>query len=455
MEFEKKIADYIRRHSLLSPGDSVVVGLSGGADSVALLAVLSALGYKCIAAHCNFNLRGDESLRDREHAIAIADKLATESRVIDFDTEAYRQGTGESIEMACRSLRYRWFEQLRAASEATAIAVGHHREDNVETAMLNMLRGTGIAGMAGIAPKAGYIVRPLLEATRREICQYLQQRGLQWVDDSSNTSNDYKRNRLRNVVLPTVAHEFGTESMASLAASVGNVRQNYELYRTLVADALAAFTDGNRLNVAALLERYGRDNGTMLLIEYLRPHGFAADVAYNIVTAVTCGHTGLQFTGTQGNTAMLDRGILTLGCAMPRPQGDMVAEIHPDRMSSVDVPQVGICISIEQHDAADFIRPHRPDASVLYLDAAITADGTPLTLRHWRHGDRIQPFGARFTTLVSDIFSDAKLSADEKQRALLLCHGDTILWVVGLKNSSHYPVTHQTRRYFRLKASDL
>ena len=267
MEFEKKIEGYIRRHSLLTPGDCVVVGLSGGADSVALLAVLSALGYKCIAAHCNFNLRGDESLRDRDHAIAIADNLAAESRVIDFDTEAYRQGTGESIEIACRSLRYRWFEQLRVRHNAVAIAVGHHREDNVETAMLNMLRGTGIAGMAGIAPKSGHIVRPLLEVTRPEICRYLQQRGLHWVDDSSNASNDYKRNRLRNVVLPTVAREFGPESMASLAASVGNVRQNYELYRTLVDDALAVFGDASRLDVTALLKRYGHDNGTMLLVE--------------------------------------------------------------------------------------------------------------------------------------------------------------------------------------------
>lgn len=455
MEFEKKIEGYIRRHSLLTPGDCVVVGLSGGADSVALLAVLSALGYKCIAAHCNFNLRGDESLRDRDHAIAIADNLAAESRVIDFDTEAYRQGTGESIEMACRSLRYRWFEQLRVLHNAVAIAVGHHREDNVETAMLNMLRGTGIAGMAGIAPKSGHIVRPLLEVTRPEICRYLQQRGLHWVDDSSNASNDYKRNRLRNVVLPTVAREFGPESMASLAASVGNVRQNYELYRTLVDDALAVFGDASRLDVTALLKRYGHDNGTMLLVEYLRPHGFVADVAYNIVTAVTQRHTGLQFIGTQKNTAMLDRGILTIGGANPQPEGDTVAEIHPNRISTVDVPQVGISISIEEHDAADFIRPRRPDASVLYLDAAITSDDTPLTLRHWRHGDRIKPFGAPFTTLVSDIFSDAKLSANEKQRVLLLCHGDTILWVVGLKNSSHYPVTNQTQRYFRLKATNM
>lgn len=451
MEFEKKIEGYIRRHSLLSPGDCVVVGLSGGADSVALLAVLSALEYRCIAAHCNFNLRGRESLRDREHAIEIACKIASEYQVIDFDTEAYRQGTGESIEMACRSLRYRWFEQLRIRYNAVAIAVGHHREDNVETAMLNMLRGTGIAGIAGIAPKSGHVVRPLLDVTRSEICQYLQLRGLQWVDDSSNASNDYKRNRLRNVVLPAVAHEFGPESMASLAASVNNIRQNYELYRTLVADALAAFTDDTRLNVAALLERYGYDNGTMLLIEYLRLHGFAADVAYNIVTAVTRGHTGLQFTGTQTHTATLDRGILSLGSALTQPEGDIAVEIHPDRMSIVDVPQAGIRIAIEEHDAADFIRPRRPDASVVYIDAAIASDGIPLTLRHWRHGDRIRPFGARFTTLVSDIFSDAKLSGDEKRRTLLLCHGDTVLWVVGLKTSAHYPVTAKTQRYFRLK----
>ncbi len=451
MDFEKKIEGYIRSHSLLSPGDSVVVGLSGGADSVALLAVLSALGYRCIATHCNFNLRGSESMRDRKHAIAIAASLATESRVIDFDTEEYRQGTGESIEMACRSLRYQWFEQLRDASGVSAIAVGHHREDNVETAMLNMLRGTGIAGMAGIAPKAGHIVRPLLDVTRQEICQYLQQRGLRWVDDSSNASNDYKRNRLRNVVLPTVAREFGPGAMSSLAASVCNVRQNYGLYKALVADTLASFGDAARLDVAALLERYGRDNGTMLLAEYLRPLGFVADVAHNIAAAVTSGHTGLRFVGTQESAAMLDRGILTIGDAAPSGDGCIVAEVRLGTTEEVCVPGTRLRIRIEEHDAADFVRPKRPDASVLYLDAAIADTGGPLVLRHWRHGDRIQPFGARFTTLVSDIFSDAKLSMDEKRKTLLLCRGETVLWVAGLKTSAHYPVSAKTYRYFRLQ----
>ena len=451
MEFEKKIKGYIRRHSLLSPGDCVVVGLSGGADSVALLAVLSALGYRCIAAHCNFNLRGRESLRDREYAIEVAGNLASEYQVIDFDTEAYRQGTGESIEMACRSLRYRWFEQLRIRYNAVAIAVGHHREDNVETAMLNMLRGTGIAGMAGIAPKSGHILRPLLDVTRSEICQYLQLRGLQWVDDSSNASNDYKRNRLRNVVLPVVAHEFGPGSMDTLAVSVSNVRRNYDLYRTLVADALGAFKDDTHLNVAAILERYGHDNGTMLLVEYLRPHGFVADVAYNIVTAVTHGHTGLCFVGTQESAAKLDRGILTIGDAAPLGDGSVVAEVLIGITQEVYLPRTGQRIRIENFDAANFARPKRPDASILYLDAAIADDDEPLVLRHWRHGDRIQPFGARFTTLVSDIFSDAKLSRDEKRKTLLLCRGKTVLWVAGVKTSAHYPVTAKTYRYFRLQ----
>ncbi len=453
MEFEKKIAAYIQRHSLLSPDDRIIVGLSGGADSVALLAVLSALSYKCIAAHCNFNLRGAESLRDREHATEIADKLASEYQVIDFNTEAYRRGTGQSIEMACRSLRYRWFEQLRVQYNAAAIAVGHHREDNVETAMLNMLRGTGIAGMAGIAPKSGHVVRPLLDVTRSEICRYLQQRCLQWVDDSSNASNDYKRNRLRNIVLPTIAREFGSKSMDTLAVSVSNVRRNYDLYRTLVTDALAAFGDASRLDVTALLERYGHDNGTMLLIEYLRPRGFAADVAYNIATAVTSGHTGLQFVGIQGNTIRLDRGILTPGSDMAQPDDDTIAEVRLGATDKLEATEAGIHLIITEHDVADFVRPRRPDASVLYLDAAIISDDIPLTLRHWRHGDRIQPFGARFTTLVSDIFSDAKLSAEQKRDTLLLCHGDTILWVIGLKTSAHFAVTPKTRRYFRLQAS--
>lgn len=446
MDFEKSVANYIRRHVLIESGARVLVGVSGGADSVALLAVLSALGYDCVAAHCNFNLRGEESLRDRAHAVDVASRLAGEYYVTDFDTEAYRRGSGESVEMACRTLRYRWFEDLCREHHIDCIAVGHHCEDNVETALLNMLRGSGIAGVAGIAPRNGRVVRPLLGMTREQICDYLRQRGLTWVDDSSNASNDYKRNRLRNVVLPMIAHEFPPRAMDRLVATVANVRENYELYRRLVDDALSAFVTGNALDVNALCGRYDAANARMLLVEYLRPYGFDADVARNVLAAVGRGHTGLRFVGTQDYEAALDRGILVVDKALPA-DDERRYEVRLD--ADIVAP---IAIRVERHAIGDFVRPKGRDASVLYLDAAVLQSDTPLTLRRWRSGDRIKPFGAGFTTLVSDIFSDAKLSREAKRRVWLLCQGDKVLWVIGYKASAHYPVTAATTEYLRLEA---
>ena len=189
--FEQKTANFIREADLLkADGSNVIVAISGGADSVALLAVLKSLGYNCIAAHCNFHLRGEESCRDERHVEAICSKLDVTLEKTDFDVPKRMAETGESLEMACRSLRYEWFETLREKYSAQALATGHHREDNVETMLLNLLRGTGIAGAAGISAQNAGRVRPLLRFSKSEITEYLHRRGLDYVTDSSNLVSD-------------------------------------------------------------------------------------------------------------------------------------------------------------------------------------------------------------------------------------------------------------------------
>ncbi|MCM1096190.1 MAG: tRNA lysidine(34) synthetase TilS, partial [Terasakiella sp.] len=196
------MTNFIDRHRLLSPGDTVVVGCSGGADSVALLCVLHALGYRCVAAHCNYHLRGEESNRDMRHVEALAGRLGVDLCVRDFDVDARRASTGESLEMACRELRYGWFDELADRERAAAVAVAHHREDQAETFFLNLLRGTGLRGLGGMAPRRGRVVRPLLDCTRAEIESYIHALGECWVDDSTNAGCDFARNRLRHRLLP-------------------------------------------------------------------------------------------------------------------------------------------------------------------------------------------------------------------------------------------------------------
>ena len=169
---------YIEKYRLLTENRPVLVGVSGGADSIALLTILVESGYSCIAAHCNFHLRGDESLRDEQFVREYARKLDVPFLMTDFDTRKYAADRHLSIEMAARELRYGWFEEQRAATGAQAVAVAHHRDDSVETLLMNLVRGTGIRGMSGIRPKNGFVVRPLLAVSRDDILEWLARRGL-------------------------------------------------------------------------------------------------------------------------------------------------------------------------------------------------------------------------------------------------------------------------------------
>ena len=167
--FEEKTLRYIHRHMPAVANGKILAAVSGGADSVALLRVLAALGCNCIAAHCNFHLRGDEADRDEAFVRKLCLDIDIELRCTDFDVEAYKKSHGVSTEMACRELRYEWFERQRAALGCSVIAVAHHRDDNIETFFLNLVRGSGITGLAGIKPCNGKIVRPLLGSSRDEI----------------------------------------------------------------------------------------------------------------------------------------------------------------------------------------------------------------------------------------------------------------------------------------------
>ena len=184
--FEEKVAVYISENRLFDIGSRVLVTVSGGADSVALLCLLNGLGYDCVAAHCNFHLRGEESMRDERFVRALCGKLGVECVVRDFDVPAYMAEHKVSMEMACRELRYGWFEEVRESSGCAVIAVAHHSDDSVETFFLNMLRGCGIAGLAGIKPVNGRIVRPFLCVSRADIEEYLQEIRQDYIVDSTN-----------------------------------------------------------------------------------------------------------------------------------------------------------------------------------------------------------------------------------------------------------------------------
>lgn len=249
--FCAKVARTVREHQLLEAEDKILVALSGGADSVALLRVLLKLGYRCEAVHCNFRLRGEESERDEAFVRSLCRKQKVLLHVKVFDTVAYAEEKGVSIEMAARELRYDYFETLRKEWRYDKIAVAHHRNDNAETLMLNLIRGTGLKGLTGIHHRNGFVVRPLLDSGREEIERFLADEGLDFVTDSTNLETDAVRNKIRLDILPQM-RAINPSLFTTMQGMMSRLNDAYALYSSAVETAKKKVFSGKRINMEAL-----------------------------------------------------------------------------------------------------------------------------------------------------------------------------------------------------------
>lgn len=420
-----KVKRFIERNSLLSnDGSPIIVGLSGGADSVALASVLSELGYTIICAHCNFHLRGEESDRDCRHAQTIAEMLSARFETIDFDTVTYSHQNSISIEEACRNLRYEWFSNLMQKWNAQAIAVGHNRNDNVETFLFNLQRGTGLRGLRGIQPiNDRNVVRPLLALWRKEIEEYLIGCCIPFIVDSSNNTNDFSRNKLRNEVIPKYIESF-PNAMNGISETIDHLSEAENIYQQFVEEKRHRYmeTDGI-VNIKELIAN--ERMASLLIYEWFNADGLTRSQANAIINAAS----GSVFKAKRSKW-LVDRGMLL-------PIIDSKSRKNPDTLLSI------------QEIAAE-ITSFDNNPNVVYFDASVL-DGEPLIVRFWEIGDRIQPFGMTGSKKISDIFNDAKISCIDKHNIPLLCKGETILWVAGLRRSSHFTVDPDCRKIVRVE----
>lgn len=437
-----RIADYIVRKQLLPDGARVMVGLSGGADSVALLSVLVRLGYDCVACHCNFMLRGDESIRDRHHAAMVARKLQVPFVETQFDTVTYARERGVSIEMAARELRYEWFERVRKEHDAHAVAVAHHRDDNVETLLLNLVRGTGIAGVTGMSPRNGYIVRPLLCVSREELLQYLSEEGIEYVTDSTNLEAIYTRNKIRLEVLPLL-REINPAVDACMERTIENLRDAEQFYREAI-DAwrrrVSVWHDDELYIDMQLLHTSPAPR--TLLHEIVSPLGFVAEQVADMVRVGE--QSGRQF------LSATHRAVTHRKYMIVHPLRDLEADDVLATWSEDDVAeQSGITIEWHEREGFEIIRDRRV--------ACMDADKVrfPLMLRRWRKGDSFVPFGMKGRKKVSDYFADCKYSLVDKEKALILCDAEKILWIVDERTDNTARITNATTRVLVVRHSSL
>ncbi len=293
------IQKYITRHNLLDKDQGVIVGLSGGADSILLIRCLAALRYRCIAVHCNFHLRGEESMRDEQFVREFCTKWNIPLIVKDFDTVAYAEENRKSMELAARELRYNYFETVRKERDASCIAVAHHRDDNIETFLWNMVRGTGIRGIRGMLPKNGNIIRPLLCISRQDILDELSAMHQDYVTDSSNLQDDVTRNKIRLNILPLL-RELNNGADSNIATMMENMQEVWNIYSHFIRQsqqrAIRYNDDGTFVIDLSLLDS---DNPSpiTLLYETLFPIGFTRPQIEDMLTA----GSGTSFTSSTIN----------------------------------------------------------------------------------------------------------------------------------------------------------
>lgn len=412
----QKLTNFIEKHQLFGKNDKVLVALSGGADSVALLRILLNEGYLCEAAHCNFHLRGEESDRDEEFVRMLCQKLDVKLHINHFQTADIAAERKISIEMAARDLRYEWFEQVRRESKAKVIAVAHHQDDNVETMLLNLLRGSGLQGLLGIRPKNGYVVRPLLAFSRQELLDYLKTLQQDYVTDSTNLQDDFTRNKIRLQLLPLM-EEINPATRKHLLATAKHLEGVARIYDKEIEEAIKrVYTDG-KIHIPTLQAEVSPE---AVLYELLRDKSFNQHQLADILKA-TEGQSGKQFFSEKW-MVLKDRDWLII---------NELKEQQPPQLSY-------------QEMIRDSHFHWTTDKHIAYLDADKIKD--ELYLRKWQEGDWFVPLGMKGKKLVSDYLTDRKFSRIEKEQQYVLCHQNDIVWLVGERIDQRYCITDSTKR---------
>ena len=506
--FVNQVRHFAHHHHLFTPGGKYIIALSGGADSVSLLLVLkhleSEFGITLEAAHCNFHLRGDESLRDEEFCKQLCRRLHVPLHLVHFDTHAYADLHHVSIEMAARDLRYAYFEQLRRDIHAHDICVAHHRDDSVETLLLNLVRGTGLRGLRGIQPRNAHIIRPLLSHSRQQIEQYLDALGESYVTDSTNLHNDVKRNKIRLNVIPLL-RELNPSASQSIFETSLRVTEALKIFDDAIQHAIADVTtppSGDTCRGCTCLKCTNQpvekspnqavekctnqpllvhlrqvhplsncpnqpvencttpqtQNSPLIisvdrlkqqpspeytLHEILSPRGFTSAQIEQIYTSLDTNPTG-KITTSCTHELAFDRSTLIL---QPKTPTALVRPMH--------IPETGtyvlsdnLKLKVETEECGDRYEPCRT-ADCASLDASDIK--FPLTLRHIQPGDRFVPFGMTGTKLVSDYLTDRKKNIFEKRAQLVLTDAkQRILWLVGERTDNRFRITPNTQQALRL-----
>ncbi len=435
----KKVQEFIRTNQLLAENERVLVGVSGGADSVVLLDILVKLNYDCIVAHCNFHLRDEESDRDEIFVEKLAKANNLTYKKVDFDTIDYAKTHKISIEMAARELRYEWFEKMATETNASSIAVAHHADDDIETVLLNLVRGTGLKGITGMEMRNGKVVRPLLDCYREEIEQYAMQNSLQYVTDSTNTENEHKRNKIRNQIIPLLA-ELNPSVKVTFSQNIRNFKAAWNIYSEKIEQIKALIVSEKEDHVFIDIQQLKQQTEVQnVLYEILSEYNFNSKVVEDIFTGLE-SNSGLMF-HSPTHRLLKDREQLIIDEIK---EANDLEFLIPEGENKINEP---IKLIFKRFERSEDFKLSKSAHTIHIDEDKVTF---PLRIRKWQQGDRFQPFGMRQNKKLSDFFIDEKLNIYEKENCFLLLSDNEIVWVIGIRLDNRFRVSEKTQNILEI-----
>ncbi len=437
----RHFTSFIKTNSLFLKTDRILLAVSGGIDSVVMSRLFYRAGYTFGIAHCNFGLRGKESDSEEKFTRDLASGYKVPFFTKRFKTAEYAVLNGISVQMAARELRYLWFEEIRSSEKFDCIATAHHLDDQAETFLINMIRGTGIPGLHGILPKQSVIVRPMLFAFRKDIAAYAEAHGISYREDSSNLEDKYIRNKIRLKVIPLI-ETLNPDFRRTLTSEINILRGWEEIGKKEIERKISGLVKKQKGKTIIDIDALENSSPIELYAwEILSEYGFNSSVVAGILANLK-GGSGRKFLSPT-HRAITGRNSLII---QPLPgRDDEPVKMISEKTKSISHP-LKLKVSVKDYHKDDTIPAGKEYASLDFdkLDF-------PLEIRKWKAGDSFHPFGMKGKKKVSDLLINEKVAVPDKEQTYVLCSSGKIVWVVGRRIDQRFRITSKTTKILCLK----
>ncbi|HMK25613.1 MAG TPA: tRNA lysidine(34) synthetase TilS [Chitinophagaceae bacterium] len=445
MSLSERFKNIVIKSNLFSAKDKLLLAVSGGVDSIVLCELCKQAGYDFIMAHCNFQLRGEESERDEQFVRKLGTKYDVEVMVKKFDTEKYATKNKISIQEAARELRYSWFNELLTPDSRLPtpdfLLTAHHADDNNETLLMNFFRGTGLHGLTGIPVSAGYIRRPLLSFSKEELIAFAKENKLEFVEDSSNQSSKYTRNFFRNEIIPAISKAY-PQVKENLQDNINRFKEIEKLYRFSVGELKKKVCKQKGNEVHVPVKQLMAFNNRALIYEIISPFGFQEKQVDELIK-LAGSESGKYIQSPEGPYRIIKHRHWFIICSPSPAESENIIIEKEDKEILFSEGKLRIEVTSNQQPATS--------NHIACLDLKEIA--FPLLLRKWKTGDYFYPLGMKKKKKLSRFFIDQKLSKMEKEKVWVIESANRIIWVVGHRIDERYKVAEKTKQVLQFSLS--